>query len=211
MTRCGRSSRSSSHSRTRSRRPTCRAGRPPTAARPRRALPSTSSSTCTRTPPKACPQRTPSPRRRASSRRFTRSRSRPAPSTWRPTPMAVHSQSIAVPGARVRQSWLDRTLEREAVFSWLMLTPAVLFLLAFVAYPFVYGVYLSLEERHVAQEGTFVGLLASGAKHVRVHLRGHHLQADRRDGAGAGDEPAFPLEELRPRGAAAALDRPDGA
>src|SRR5215212_3209671 len=72
--------------------------------------------------------------------------------------MAVRTQSIAATGALARQNWLDRTLEREAVFSWLMLAPAVLFLLAFVAYPFGYGVYLSLEDRHVAQEGTFVGL-----------------------------------------------------
>jgi multiple sugar transport system permease protein len=72
--------------------------------------------------------------------------------------MAVRSQSVAASGVLVRQSPLGRLLEREAIFSWLMLTPAVLFLAAFVAYPFVYGVYLSLEDRHVAQEGTFVGL-----------------------------------------------------
>jgi multiple sugar transport system permease protein len=53
---------------------------------------------------------------------------------------------------------LRRALEREGVFSWLMLAPGVLFLLAFVAYPFFYGMYLSLEERKVAQPGTFVGL-----------------------------------------------------
>jgi multiple sugar transport system permease protein len=72
--------------------------------------------------------------------------------------MAVRSQSIAATGALARQGWLARTLEREAIFSWLMLAPAVLFLAAFVAYPFVYGVYLSLEDRQVAQEGTFIGL-----------------------------------------------------
>jgi multiple sugar transport system permease protein len=73
-------------------------------------------------------------------------------------PMAIRSHSIAVTAAQPRQGWLGRTLEREAVFSWLMLAPAVIFLAAFVAYPFAYGVYLSLEDRHVAQEGTFVGL-----------------------------------------------------
>ncbi len=72
--------------------------------------------------------------------------------------MAVRSQSVASSGVLVRQSPLARLLEREAVFSWLMLTPALLFLLAFVAYPFVYGIYVSLEERAVAQEGRFVGL-----------------------------------------------------
>jgi len=64
--------------------------------------------------------------------------------------MAVRSQSIAARGALTRQSALGRFFEREDVFSWLMLAPAVLFLAAFVAYPFVWGVYLSLQERHVA-------------------------------------------------------------
>src|SRR5258705_680557 len=48
--------------------------------------------------------------------------------------------------------------EREGVFSWLMLSPGVLFLLAFVAYPFFYGIFLSLQERRVASTGVFVGL-----------------------------------------------------
>jgi multiple sugar transport system permease protein len=39
-----------------------------------------------------------------------------------------------------------------------MLAPGVLFLAAFVAYPFFYGIYLSLVERRVAQPGVFVGL-----------------------------------------------------
>jgi multiple sugar transport system permease protein len=49
-------------------------------------------------------------------------------------------------------------LEREGAFSWLMLAPGVLFLLALVAYPFLYGIFLSLQERRVASIGTFVGL-----------------------------------------------------
>src|SRR5690348_16987744 len=49
-------------------------------------------------------------------------------------------------------------LEREAVFSWLMLTPPLLFLLAFLGYPFCYGVYLSFVNRPVARPATFVGL-----------------------------------------------------
>jgi multiple sugar transport system permease protein len=51
-----------------------------------------------------------------------------------------------------------RLLEREGAFSWIMLAPGVLFLLAFVAYPFFYGIYLSLQERQVAKAGLFVGL-----------------------------------------------------
>jgi multiple sugar transport system permease protein len=48
-------------------------------------------------------------------------------------------------------------IEREGTFSWLMLAPGVLFLLAFVAYPFFYGIYLSLQDRPVAQTGVFIG------------------------------------------------------
>jgi multiple sugar transport system permease protein len=73
--------------------------------------------------------------------------------------MAVGPVSVTRPvlvSGRPRS--IRRTLDREGVFSWLMLAPGVLFLLAFVAYPFFYGIFLSLEERRVAQPGTFVGL-----------------------------------------------------
>jgi multiple sugar transport system permease protein len=50
--------------------------------------------------------------------------------------------------------WLDR----EAVFSWLMMALPLLFLAALVGYPLIYGVLLSLQDRPVAQPGTFVGL-----------------------------------------------------
>src|SRR5258705_11429348 len=39
-----------------------------------------------------------------------------------------------------------------------MLTPPVLFLLAFLGYPFFYGVYLSFFRREVAGPASFVGL-----------------------------------------------------
>ena len=53
---------------------------------------------------------------------------------------------------------LSGFLEREGVWSWLMLAPGVLFLLAFVAYPFFYGIFLSLQDRPVAKPGVFIGL-----------------------------------------------------
>src|SRR5262245_43107726 len=56
-----------------------------------------------------------------------------------------------------RPMLLRGLLEREGVWSWLMLAPGILFLLAFVAYPFLYGIYLSLQDRPVAQPGVFVG------------------------------------------------------
>src|SRR5712664_3011616 len=71
--------------------------------------------------------------------------------------MAVRPASLARPvGGRPLS--LRGVLEREGIFSWLMLSPGVLFLLAFVAYPFFYGIFLSLEERRVASPGVFVGL-----------------------------------------------------
>ncbi len=50
--------------------------------------------------------------------------------------------------------WLDR----EDVFSWVMMAAPLLFLAALVDYPFVYGIWLSLEDRPVAHAGVFVGL-----------------------------------------------------
>lgn len=58
----------------------------------------------------------------------------------------------------VRPHLLRGVLEREGAFSWIMLTPGVLFLLAFVAYPLFYGVWLSLHDRPVAKPGVFIGL-----------------------------------------------------
>ena len=51
-----------------------------------------------------------------------------------------------------------RWLDREDGFSWAMMALPLLFLAAFVGYPFVYGVWLSLEDRPVAHAGVFVGL-----------------------------------------------------
>ena len=73
--------------------------------------------------------------------------------------MAVGPASLARPAPAAGRSFTLRDLlEREGVWSWLMLTPGVLFLLAFVAYPFFYGIFLSLEDRPVAMAGVFIGL-----------------------------------------------------
>ena len=50
-----------------------------------------------------------------------------------------------------------RWLERESVFSWVLLTPPLLFLLALLGYPFFYGVYLSFFQKEVARPSHFVG------------------------------------------------------
>ena len=72
--------------------------------------------------------------------------------------MTLHSDVVAARRAADPRAALGRWLDREAVFSWLMMALPLLFLVALVGYPFVYGIYLSLEDRPVAQPGTFVGL-----------------------------------------------------
>jgi multiple sugar transport system permease protein len=72
--------------------------------------------------------------------------------------MATRTQAVGALALPRRSRGFGYWIEREGIYSWVMLSPAVLFLLAFVAYPFVYGVILSLQDRVVGQSGTFVGL-----------------------------------------------------
>ena len=75
--------------------------------------------------------------------------------------MTIRTEPIAIGGvrARPRQPFsLPMWLDRESVFSWLMMALPLMFLAALVGYPFFYGILLSLENRPVAQPGTFVGL-----------------------------------------------------
>jgi multiple sugar transport system permease protein len=73
--------------------------------------------------------------------------------------MAVRPEPFArSASAPARTFTLRGVLEREGAFSWIMLAPGVAFLLAFVAYPFFYGIWLSLQDRPVARSGVFVGL-----------------------------------------------------
>jgi len=64
---------------------------------------------------------------------------------------------VAAPPVHKASSFRKWT-ERETVFSWLMIIPPAIFLILLVGYPFVYGIWLSLENRPVAKAGTFVGL-----------------------------------------------------
>jgi multiple sugar transport system permease protein len=73
--------------------------------------------------------------------------------------MVIRSElliGIAQPSRRTfsLSGWLDR----EAVFSWLMMALPLLFLAAMVGYPLFYGVLLSLQERVIGRSGHFVGL-----------------------------------------------------
>ena len=73
--------------------------------------------------------------------------------------MTIRSDLLVgvVPRGR-RAASLSGWLDRESVFSWLMMAPPLLFLAALVGYPFCYGILLSLQDRPVAHPGTFVGL-----------------------------------------------------
>src|SRR6187402_217275 len=69
------------------------------------------------------------------------------------------AESLAPALTRRRSAFsLGRWLEREGVFSWLMVAPPVAFLVALVGYPFFYGIWISLQNRPVAKAGVFVGL-----------------------------------------------------
>src|SRR5919106_2417723 len=74
--------------------------------------------------------------------------------------MTIRTEPLttAVVPARRRPLTLAGWLDRESVFSWLMMALPLLFLAALVGYPLVYGVLLSLQDRPVAKPGTFVGL-----------------------------------------------------
>ena len=71
---------------------------------------------------------------------------------------APRAGALTAPAHRpVRFGRLGAFVERESVYSWLMVTPPVLFLLAFLGYPFIYGVYLSFFHKEVARAASFVG------------------------------------------------------
>jgi multiple sugar transport system permease protein len=73
--------------------------------------------------------------------------------------MSVRSEPLVGAALAARRgASLSVWLDRQSVFSWLMMAPPLLFLAALVGYPFCYGFLLSLQDRPVAHPGTFVGL-----------------------------------------------------
>src|SRR5258708_36921953 len=71
---------------------------------------------------------------------------------------------VAVPEAR-RPGGLGRLLEREHILAGVLLTPALVTLALFIAYPFVLGIWLAISDKVVGRPGAFVGL-----ENFRVHL-----------------------------------------
>src|SRR3974390_3766915 len=72
--------------------------------------------------------------------------------------MSVRSEPLLRVAPARRTAALAVWLDRQSVFSWLMMAPPLLFLAALVGYPFCYRILLSLQDRPVAHAGTFVGL-----------------------------------------------------
>jgi len=73
--------------------------------------------------------------------------------------MTIASERLAVPARAARKRLpLAVVLDRQSVFSWLMMALPLAFLAALVGYPFFYGILLSMQDRPVAHTGTFVGL-----------------------------------------------------
>jgi multiple sugar transport system permease protein len=67
--------------------------------------------------------------------------------------------AVALPRPRTSRGWQPGALlENERLLAALLLTPAVLLLGVFIAYPFVMGVWLSLSSTSVGNPGQFVGL-----------------------------------------------------
>jgi multiple sugar transport system permease protein len=65
---------------------------------------------------------------------------------------------VALPRVQSRPGLATRSLENEGLLATLLLTPTVLLLGVFIAYPFVMGVWLSLSNTSVGNVGEFVGL-----------------------------------------------------
>ena len=67
------------------------------------------------------------------------------------------SRLTVAPRATVRAAWLGQALENERVLGFLLLSPTVVLLGLFIAYPFVKGVWISLTNATVGNPGVFVG------------------------------------------------------
>src|SRR5215470_18537409 len=65
---------------------------------------------------------------------------------------------LTVAPALPRMGPATRLLENERVLGWVLLTPTIVLLGMFIAYPFVSGVWLSLTSATVGVPGVYVGL-----------------------------------------------------
>ena len=72
---------------------------------------------------------------------------------------SVAKVEVALPRPRLARTWpLTDLLENERFLAVVLLAPAVILLGAFIAYPFVMGIWLALSDTSVGNLGHFVGL-----------------------------------------------------
>src|SRR5919202_5713130 len=76
--------------------------------------------------------------------------------------MASVESARAAPAATLGRGRLARAggglLEREGVLGYVLMTPALLLLIVFIAYPFVIGVWYSMSDIKIIGLGDFIGL-----------------------------------------------------
>jgi multiple sugar transport system permease protein len=77
--------------------------------------------------------------------------------TVRTTAAASASAAQAVDSGGALQT-IERFLDREGVLGYLLMTPALLLLIIFIAYPFVLGVWYSMSDVQIFGLGKFIGL-----------------------------------------------------
>src|SRR6266849_10383611 len=77
--------------------------------------------------------------------------------TVRATATVTASSAEAVASGGVIQR-VERFLDREGVLGYVLMTPALLLLIIFIAYPFVLGVWYSLSDVQIFGLGKFIGL-----------------------------------------------------
>ncbi len=65
---------------------------------------------------------------------------------------------VSLPKSPAPRRWYGDILEREGSLGWVLLAPGTLLLLAFIAYPFFLGIWLSLTNSMIGKMGAFVGL-----------------------------------------------------
>src|SRR5262249_14415173 len=71
----------------------------------------------------------------------------------KPTAAMVTAAARSSPLARVND-WLNN----ERALGYVLLVPALVLLLVFVAYPFFFGTYISLTDARIGNPGTFIGV-----------------------------------------------------
>ncbi|HEY7494233.1 MAG TPA: sugar ABC transporter permease [Candidatus Tectomicrobia bacterium] len=82
----------------------------------------------------------------------------PKSATTQP-PVVLPSGQVAVTSRRL-SLWarLSTLLENEAILGYVLMTPALLLILVFIAYPFSLGVWMSLTDKLVGKPAHFIGL-----------------------------------------------------